>query len=140
MRKMKTDKYTNMFEAFECDLRLAKAGRNSLSDLDADLQKDDSRISKDLELLEELSFLLRHGKAEISLISDSFEESENTPKSDVQVLFRKDTEQPWEHMVVTKNGNVLSDRMESRKLESIDVLRELAQCGIIELHEEKIES
>ena len=90
--------------------------------------------------MEELSFLLRHGKAEISLISDSFEESEITPKSDVQVLFRKDTEQPWEHMVVTKNGNVLSDRMESRKLESIDVLRELAQCGIIELHEEKIES
>lgn len=55
---MKTDKYTNMIEAFECDLRLAKDGRNSLSDFDADLQKDDSKISKDLELLEELSFLL----------------------------------------------------------------------------------
>ena len=36
---MKTDKYTNMIEAFECDLRLAKDGRNSLSDFDADLQK-----------------------------------------------------------------------------------------------------
>lgn len=137
---MKTDKYTNMIEAFECDLRLAKDGRNSLSDFDADLQKDDSKISKDLELLEELSFLLRNGKAEISLISDGFEKSENTPKSDVQVLFRKDTEQPWEHLIIIKSGNVLSDRMECRKLESIDVLRELAQCGIIELHEEKIES
>lgn len=69
---MKTDKYTNMIEAFECDLRLAKDGRNSLSDFDADLQKDDSKISKDLKLLEELSFLLRNGKAEISLISDGF--------------------------------------------------------------------
>ena len=102
---MKTDKYTNMIEAFECDLRLAKDGRNSLSDFDADLQKDDSKISKDLELLEELSFLLRNGKAEISLISDGFEESENTPKSDVQVLFRKDTEQPWEHLIIIKSGN-----------------------------------
>lgn len=74
---MKTDKYTNMIEAFECDLRLAKDGRNSLSNFDADLQKDDSKISKDLELLEELSFLLRNGKAEISLISDGFEGSEN---------------------------------------------------------------
>ena len=64
----------------------------------------------------------------------------NKYKSDVQVLFRKDTEQPWEHLIITKSGNVLSDRMECRKLESIDVLRELAQCGIIELHEEKIES
>lgn len=81
-----------------------------------------------------------NGKAEISLISDGFEGSENTPKSDVQVLFRKDTEQPWEHLIIIKSGNVLSDRMECRKLESIDVLRELAQCGIIELHEEKIES
>ena len=137
---MKTDKYTNMIEAFECDLRLAKDSRHSLAELDVSLRENDSKISKDLELLEELSFLLRHGKAEINLVSDRSDESENTQKSDVQVLFRKDTEQPWEHMVVTKDGNVLSDRLECQKLESIDILRELAQCGVIELHEEKIES
>ena len=130
---MKTDKYTNMIEAFECDLRLAKDDGHSLSELDASLRKTNSKISKDLELLEELSFLLRHGKAEINLTSV------DTTKPDVQVLFRKDTEQPWEHMVITKNGNVLSDRLECRKLESIDILREFAQCGIIELQEEKIE-
>ena len=61
---MKTDKFTNMLEAFECDLRLAKDDRRSLSEFDKPLQDKDSKISKDLELLEELSFLLRNGKAE----------------------------------------------------------------------------
>lgn len=133
---MKTDKYTNMIEAFECDLRLAKTGRHSLSDLDAALQDSNSQISKDLELLEELSFFLRNGKAEINLVSD---ESENTQKSDVQVLFRKDTEQPWEHLVIVKNGNTISDRLECKKLQAIHILRELALCGVISLQEQKIE-
>ena len=68
---MKTDKYTNMLEAFECDLLLAKNNSYSLSELDKALQDKDSRISKDLELLEELSFLLRNGKAEINLVSEN---------------------------------------------------------------------
>lgn len=95
---MKTDKFTNMLEAFECDLRLAKIDRRSLSELDKPLQDKDSKISKDLELLEELSFLLRNGKAEIHLVS------ENAQKPDIQVLFRKDLIQPWEHLVIAKNG------------------------------------
>ena len=68
---MKTNKYTNMLEAFECDLRLAKDNEFSLSELDDALQDDTSKISKDLELLEELSFLLRNGKAEINLVNDN---------------------------------------------------------------------
>ena len=111
---MKTDKFTNMLEAFECDLRLAKDDRRSLSEFDKPLQDKDSKISKDLELLEELSFLLRNGKAEIHLVS------ENAQKPDIQVLFRKDLIQPWEHLVIAKNGITISDRLESGKLEAVD--------------------
>lgn len=68
---MKTDKYTNMLEAFECDLSLAKDNEFSLSELDYSLQDNTSKISKDLELLQELSFLLRNGKAEINLVDDN---------------------------------------------------------------------
>ncbi len=68
---MKTDKYTSMLEAFECDLLLAKDKSHSLSELDKSLQDEDSRISKDLKLLEELSFLLRNGKAEIHLMPEN---------------------------------------------------------------------
>ena len=130
---MKTDKFTNMLEAFECDLRLAKDDRRSLSEFDKPLQDKDSKISKDLELLEELSFLLRNGKAEIHLMS------ENAQKPDIQVLFRKDLIQPWEHLVIAKNGITISDRLESGKLEAVDVLRELALSGVISLHEQKID-
>ena len=68
---MKTDKYTNMLQAFECDLNIAKYHNSSLSELDNSLQDDNSRISKDLELLRELNLLLRTGKAEINLVSEN---------------------------------------------------------------------
>lgn len=74
---MKTHKFTNMLESFECDLRLAKDNEFALSELDEALQDKDSEISKDLELLEELSFLLRNGKAEINLVDDNIVNSIN---------------------------------------------------------------
>ena len=65
--------------------------------------------------------------------------SENAQKPDIQVLFRKDLIQPWEHLVIAKNGITISDRLESEKLEAVDVLRELALSGVISLHEQKID-
>lgn len=68
---MKTNKYTDMLQAFVCDFRLAKEGKRSLSELDKLLQDKNSRISKDVELLDELSLLLRTGEAEINLVSEN---------------------------------------------------------------------
>lgn len=73
---MKTDKFTNMLESFECDLRLAKDNEFSLSELDDALRDNNSKMSKDFELLEELSFLLRYGKAEINLVDDNINKEE----------------------------------------------------------------
>lgn len=65
---MKTDKFTNMIEAFECDFALARDGHNEkLSELQRMIEQKDERLMKDIELLEELSWLLRNGKAEIIL-------------------------------------------------------------------------
>lgn len=74
---MKTHKFTNMLESFECDLRLAKDNEFTLLELNEALHDKDSDISKDLELLEELSFLLRNGKAEINLVEDNIVNSIN---------------------------------------------------------------
>ena len=56
-----TGKYKSMIESFECDFNLARDG-------DADLSKlnlKDYRISKDIDLLGELSYGLRCGKLKI---------------------------------------------------------------------------
>lgn len=56
-----TGKYKSMIESFECDF-------NSARDGDADLSKlnlKDYRISKDIDLLVELSYGLRNGKLKI---------------------------------------------------------------------------
>lgn len=55
-----------------------------------------------------------------------------------RVLFRKDKEQPWEHIVIDNGKNILSDRIEAVSLSAIDVLRELEKIGIISLQEEEI--
>lgn len=55
-----------------------------------------------------------------------------------RVLFRKDKEQPWEHIVIDNGKNILSDRIEAVSLSAIDVLRELDKIGIISLQEEEI--
>lgn len=66
-----TEKFNQMIESFECDFALARECPEtySLCDLQTAIDKKESHIIADIELLEELSFLLRHGKAVI-LISD----------------------------------------------------------------------
>ena len=66
----KTDKFNLMIEAFECDFSLAKDGSHSLSELEKKIKSNDEKIMKDIDLLEELSWLLRNGKAEIHLIEE----------------------------------------------------------------------
>lgn len=64
-----TSKYNNMISAFQCDFTCVRDDDLRLSDLDdAITNKDDPRhkgINKDIDLLEELEFLLRCGKAKI---------------------------------------------------------------------------
>ena len=66
---MKTDKFNRMIEAFECDFALARDDKSySLSTLQSKINNGDELLLKDIELLEELSWLLRNGKAEIHLV------------------------------------------------------------------------
>lgn len=68
---MKTDKFTDMIEAFECDFVLARDGKDEqLPQLQELLKKGDQRLLHDIDLLEELSWLLRNGRAEIVLKED----------------------------------------------------------------------
>lgn len=66
-----TNKYNNMISAFQCDFACARDRLCNLrlSDLDTVItNKDDPRyksINEDIDLLEELEFLLRYGKAKI---------------------------------------------------------------------------
>ena len=70
---MKTDKFTDMIEAFECDFLLVKDGRKEILPRLQELIDDrDERIMKDIDLLAELSWLLRNGQAEIILKEESF--------------------------------------------------------------------
>ena len=128
---MKIDKYNSMIEAFECDMSLAKSGKKSLSDLEQELHDSNSRLSHDITLLEELSFLLRTEQAEIHL--------KDQPTSTVKVMLRTDKKDTWEHMVISRNGILISDHAEAKKLTAEDVLGELARIGVISLEEENIE-
>lgn len=67
----KTNKFNAMIEAFECDFTLAKNRLQSLGSLDISIIDKDEKLMKDINLLEELSFLLRNGKAEIHLIEET---------------------------------------------------------------------
>ena len=66
-----TNKYNNMISAFQCDFTCVRDRVDDLqlSALDAAItNKDDPRhkdINRDIDLLEELEFLLRYGKAKI---------------------------------------------------------------------------
>lgn len=68
---MKTDKFNNMISAFQCDLSLAKDPSYRLVKLDRKIKNGDERILKDIELLEELEWSLRNGRAEIHLIDEN---------------------------------------------------------------------
>lgn len=63
----KTDKFNAMIESFECDFDLARKGKRSLANLDKQIENGNERILADIDLLCELSFLLRYGKAEIHI-------------------------------------------------------------------------
>lgn len=67
---MKTEKFNNMISSFQCDFTLAKEDDNGrkLADLDDLIEKKDENLLRDIELLEELEWLLRNGKAEIHLV------------------------------------------------------------------------
>ena len=61
-----TNKYNNMISAFQCDFTCVRDGiiNHTLSELDAAIKNpDDPRykgINEDINILEELEFLLRH--------------------------------------------------------------------------------
>ena len=57
-----------MIEAFECDFTLAVDGSFSLTQLETAIENKNEHILKDIELLAELSYMLRHGKAEIHIV------------------------------------------------------------------------
>lgn len=67
---MKTDKFNNMISSFQCDFTLAKEGYNDrrLADLDDLIAAKDENLLRDIELLEELEWMLRNGKAEIHIV------------------------------------------------------------------------
>ena len=71
---MITHKFNDMIEAFECDFNLAVEGDHSLSELEKQIKNGDLKLLHDISLLKELSFLLRHGKAEIHLMEGDFNE------------------------------------------------------------------
>ncbi len=65
--KKKTTKFDSMILSFACDFTLARDYGRSLQTLDLKIHKKDNRLLTDIELLEELDYLLRCGKAEIVL-------------------------------------------------------------------------
>lgn len=62
-----TAKYAGMIEAMECDFSLAMEPENGhgLDDLQVRIEKGDGRIISDIELLQELSYGIRHGSIKI---------------------------------------------------------------------------
>lgn len=60
-----TNKYINMIEAFECDFVLAKDGKERLTSLQQNIEDKDKDLLEDINLLQELSFNLRHNRAKI---------------------------------------------------------------------------
>ena len=69
---MKTEKYNTMISAFQCDFSLAKEDgiNHRLADLDDLIKAKDQNILRDIELLEELEWMLRNGKAEIHIVEE----------------------------------------------------------------------
>jgi hypothetical protein len=65
---MKTDKFNRMIEKFECDFSLIKEGKRKFSSLDIKMKDFRYSLSEDMELMQELSTMLRYGQAEIHLI------------------------------------------------------------------------
>lgn len=79
-----TDKFNRMIEAFECDFTLARDDNKPLSYFDEELRKENTRLRDDVKLLEELSFLLRYGQAQI-LMTDGEDFEEWLAKHDEEI-------------------------------------------------------
>lgn len=60
-----TDKYVNMIEAFECDFSIYEIENCQENEMIVFKFPNTPRLLKDIDLLKELSFNLRHNKAEI---------------------------------------------------------------------------
>ena len=54
-----------MISSFSADFWLAQQGDNKLKELQSMIDNQDPNLMKDIELLEELEFNLRHGKVKI---------------------------------------------------------------------------
>lgn len=65
---MKTERFNKMISAFQCDFSLAKEGDFKLADLDQKIKNREPNLMRDIELLEELEWMLRNGKAEIHIL------------------------------------------------------------------------
>ena len=66
----KTEKYNRMIESFACDFSNAVRGDETLKALDKRLKKWDLNLVADIEKLQELSQLIKAGKAEIHVHDD----------------------------------------------------------------------
>ena len=60
-----TTKYNAMISSFSADFWLAQQGDNKLKELQNMIDSQDPNLIKDINLLEELEFNLRHGKVKI---------------------------------------------------------------------------
>lgn len=60
-----TNRFSKMIEAFENDFVLAREKQTSLIELQTELQSKNEILLKDIELLEYLSFGIRHGTIKI---------------------------------------------------------------------------
>ncbi|MBQ9920138.1 MAG: hypothetical protein IJO49_04880 [Clostridia bacterium] len=62
---VETTKYNFMISSFACDFYLAQEDCNKLRELQRMIDEKDEKLIKDIELLSELEFNLRHGKVKI---------------------------------------------------------------------------
>lgn len=60
-----SEKFVYMIEAFECDFDRALDDLSIVDNLKEAIKNKNERLLNDIELLRELSFLLRHGEAKI---------------------------------------------------------------------------
>lgn len=67
-----TEKFNHMIEAFECDFNLAVDGEKDMQEIQDCIDQKDPKMLKDIELLQELSYLLRYGKAKIVIQGGSY--------------------------------------------------------------------
>lgn len=65
---IETTKYNAMLSSFSADFWLAQKGDHKLKELQNMIDSQDANLMKDIDLLEELEFNLRHGKVKIMTV------------------------------------------------------------------------